>query len=72
MAGTPNFTNKVEIDDLKMLKETVKTLEQRVSDLEFENNYLKDIKVDRIIEKYDEELNIYDESRPLNNDVLIK
>ena len=72
MAGTPNFTNKVEIDDLKMLKETVKTLEQRVSDLEFENNYLKDVKVDKIIEKYDEELNIYDESRPLNNDVLIK
>ena len=72
MVGTPKFSNTVDYKDLKYLKETVEILEKRVSDLEDENNYLKENSCKNKNEVFNEEFAIYDESRPLNNDILIK
>ena len=72
MVGNPKFSNTVDYKDLKYLKETVEILEKRVSDLEDENNYLKENSNKNKNEVFNEEFAIYDESRPLNNDILIK
>ena len=72
MIGTIKFSNTVDYKDLKYLKETVKTLEKIVSDLEDENNYLKETSNKNRNEVFNEEFAIHDESRPLNNYILIK